>query len=117
MSKDDFKYLSQEFGGDALDLVKQKGFSLVSVWVVLKNPKKDCQAKKSFVVCWQVIKISNKEHEHFVNVWEIFEMKTMKDYHYLCVKWDVLLLEKFKNSCLRNYGLCPSHYLSTPALS
>ena len=41
----------------------------------------------------------------------------MKDYHYLYVKWDVLLLEKFKNSCLRNYGLCPSHYLSTPALS
>ena len=25
--------------------------------------------------------------------------------------------EKFRNSSLKNYGLCPSHYLSTPALS
>ena len=47
-------------------------------------------------------------------------MKTMKHFHYLYVKWDVLLVpdvfENFKNRCLENYGLCPSHYLSTPAL-
>ena len=45
----------------------------------------------------------------------------MKDYHDLYLKWDVLLLpkvfEKFWNNCLTNYGLCPSHYLSAPALS
>ena len=36
-------------------------------------------------------------------------------------KCDVLLLadasEKFRNNSLQNYGLCPSHYLSTPGLS
>ena len=45
----------------------------------------------------------------------------MKDYHDLYLKCDVLLLadafEKFRNNSLRNYGLCPSHYLSAPALS
>ena len=44
----------------------------------------------------------------------------MKDYHGLYLKLDVLPLadvfEKFRNNCLKNYGLCPSHYLSTPAL-
>ena len=48
-------------------------------------------------------------------------MKTMKDYHNLYLKCDVLLLfvvlEKFRNNSLKNYGPCPTHYLSTPGLS
>ena len=48
-------------------------------------------------------------------------MKTMKDYHDLYLKCDVLLLadvfEKFRSNSLKNYGLCSSHYLSAPALS
>ena len=48
-------------------------------------------------------------------------MKTMKDYHDLYLKCDVLLLgdvfEKFRNSSFKNYGLWPSHYLSAPGLS
>ena len=50
-----------------------------------------------------------------------FEMKTMKDYHNLSLKWVVLLLtdvfEKFRNNSLKNYGLCPSHHLSAADLS
>ena len=48
-------------------------------------------------------------------------MKTMKDYYNLHIKCDVLLLadvfEKFRNNSINNYGLCPSHYLSAPALT
>ena len=48
-------------------------------------------------------------------------MKTMKDYHDLYLKCNVLSLadvfEKFRNNSLKNYGLCPSHYLSAPTLS
>ena len=48
-------------------------------------------------------------------------MKKMKDYHNLYLKCDVLLLvnffEKFRNNSLKNYELCPSHYLSAPGLS
>ena len=48
-------------------------------------------------------------------------MKTMKDYHDLSLKCDVLLLadvfEKFINNSIKNYGLCPSNYLSASALS
>ena len=42
----------------------------------------------------------------------------MKTYHNLYLKCDVLLLanilEKLRNSSLKNYGLCPSHYLNVP---
>ena len=48
-------------------------------------------------------------------------MKTMKDNHDLYLKLDVLLLadvfEEFRNNSLKNYGLCPSHYLSAATLS
>ena len=51
----------------------------------------------------------------------INEMKTMKDYHNLYLKCDVLLLadvfEKPRNNDFKNYGLCPSHYLSATGLS
>ena len=47
-------------------------------------------------------------------------MKTMKDYHDLYLKCEVLLLaavfEKFRNNSLKNYELCPSHYLIPLAL-
>ena len=45
----------------------------------------------------------------------------MKDCHELYLKCAVLMLadvfEKFRNNSLKNYGLCPSHYLSTTTLS
>ena len=65
-------------------------------------------------------KITDKEYEHVLNVWNIFEMKTMKDYHNLYLKCDVLLLsdvlEKFGNNSLKNYVFYANHYLSAPCL-
>ena len=48
-------------------------------------------------------------------------MITVKDDHDLYLKSEGLLLadvfEKFRDSSLRNYGLCPSHYLIASALN
>ena len=48
-------------------------------------------------------------------------MKTIKGYHNMCLKCDVLLLvdefEKFKHNILKHYGLFLCHYFSAPALS
>ena len=63
--------------------------------------------------------ICDKECEHVFKVCSTFQMKTKKDYHNLYLKYDFLLLaemfEKFRNNSLKN-GLCPSRYLSAPAL-
>ena len=49
------------------------------------------------------------------------EKKTMKNCYDMYLKWDISLLadmfEKFRNSRLKNYGSCPSHYLRAPVLS
>ena len=65
--------------------------------------------------------ITYKDYKHTLKLWNIFQMKPMKYYHDFYLKCEVVLLadvfEKFRNNSLKNYGLCPSHYLSTPALS
>ena len=88
--------------------------------MVLKNLMRHCLAKTSFIV-HRGKKVSNKEYQNDLKVWNKLEMKTMKDYYELYLKCDVLLLadvfETFRNRCLEIYGLCPNHYLITPALS
>ena len=48
-------------------------------------------------------------------------METMKDYHDLYVKCDILLLadlfEKVRKNSLKTQELCSRHYLSEPGLS
>ena len=86
--------------------------------------KEEFSSKGKFYSSLTKKKISDKEFEHALNVWNKFKMKTMKDYHDLYLKRDVLLLadvfEKFRNNSLKNYGLCPSYvqiYLNAPGLS
>ena len=66
-------------------------------------------------------KISGKDYEHVLKVWTKFEKKMMKDCHNFYLKCDILLLadvsQKFRNNSLKNYEICPSHYLSTLGLS
>ena len=50
LDKDDFKYLSQEFDNNVLDLVKQKIFHPNEYMIDFKKLKKNCLAKKRFIV-------------------------------------------------------------------
>ena len=56
-----------------------------------------------------------------VNVWNVFGVRNLGEYHDLYLKTDVLLLcdvfEKFIDVCLEYYGLDPCHYLSSPRLT
>ena len=64
--------------------------------------KKELPSKEKFYSSLTGKKICGKEYEHVLKVWNKFEMKTMKDYHDLCLKCDGLLLadviEKFVNN-------------------
>ena len=65
--------------------------------------------------------ISKKDCLKAVDVWNVFKMNTMGDYHDIYLNTDVLLLadafEKFTNTCLYYYGLDLCHYFSSPGLS
>ena len=116
-----FKYFSQEFANDALDLVKQNGFYLYEYMSDFKKFKEEFPGKEKFYNSLTDRKISYKEYEHVLNASKKFLMKTMNYYHNLHLKCEVLLLadvfKKFRNNNLNNYGLCPSHYLSAPGFS
>ena len=58
---------------------------------ILKSLKNNLQARKSFIVCQKVKKISGKEYEHVLKVWNKFEVKTIKDYDELYLKYELLL--------------------------
>ena len=65
--------------------------------------------------------ISTKDYLFAKLVWRKFNCRTFKDYHDLYMKLDVLLLadvfENFREICLKNYGLDPAYYVSSPNLA
>ena len=65
--------------------------------------------------------ISDEDYKHAQNVWKEFRMKSMRDYHDLYLKTDVLLLadafEEFRKVCLDNYKLDPAWYYTSPGLA
>ena len=64
-----------------------------------ENFKEELPSKEKFYSSLTDRKISNEEYEHVLSVWNKFQMKTIKDYHNLYLKCDVLLIlhvfEKF----------------------
>ena len=92
-----------------LDLVKQKRFYPYEYIKSFETFKERLPSKEKFYSSLTGEKIDDKECEHTRKVWYRFEMKTMKDYHDLYLKCDVLLLadvfKKFGNGNLKSYAL------------
>ena len=103
LGKVDFKYLSQEVHNNVLDLVKQKEFYPYEYMSDFEKFKEELPNYSSLTRK----RISDKECEHIIKVWNKFEMKTIKDYQDLHLKCDALLLtdffKKFRNNGLNNY--------------
>ena len=113
--------MSQEFDNNVLDLVQLKGLYPYGYLSNFENSKEEFPSKEKFYSSLTNRKITDKQYQHVLNVWNKTEMKMIKDYHDLQLKCNVLLLDdvfdKFRNNGLHNYGLCPIHYVSIPSLS
>ena len=65
--------------------------------------------------------ISEEDFYHANRVWDVFNCKTIRDYHDLYLKSDVLLLadvfENFRKTCMEHYQLDPAYYFTSPHLA
>ncbi|XP_048588392.1 uncharacterized protein LOC125572222 [Nematostella vectensis] len=122
LSKESFKNLTSYYEGEQLQLLLRKGvfpydwFGDFNKLIATKLPPKE-----AFYSRLNDTDISEEDYQHAQKVWEIFEMRTMEDYHDLYIESDVLLLadvfENFRNVCLENYGLDPAWYYTAPGLA
>ena len=80
LSKDDFKNLSQELDNNVLDLVNERGFYPYAYMKDFEKFREELPSKEKFYNALTNKRITDKEYEHLLNVWNKFKMKTMKDY-------------------------------------
>ena len=122
MSKNDLKYLPEEFSGNLLKLVKQKGiYPYEYIDSFKKFSENKLPDKCNFFSFLKDGCISEKDYQRAIDVWNVFKMNIIGDYHDHYLKTDVFLLvdvfEKFINTCSVYYRLDPCHYFSSLGLS
>ena len=117
-----FKYLNSSFKEVELKLIKKKVIYPYEYMSSFKRFKENKLPNKDFFFnslkdCF----ITDEEYSRACNIWKVFNIKNLGEYHDLYLKTDVLLLcdvfEKFIDVCLKDYGLDPCHYSSSPRLS
>ena len=101
LNSEDFKYLSEKFSDEKLELVKKKG---IYPYEYFNSFKKNLNIDK-FFSSLKDCRVSEKEYQRACDVWKVFEIKNLGQYHDLYLKTDVLLLcdvfEKFISVCLK----------------
>ena len=77
--------------------------------------------KESFYSNLNMENIDDIDYRHGNNVFKIFKLKNLREYHDLYVQSDTLLLadvfENFRNTSIKVYELDPAHFLSLPGLA
>ena len=78
-------------------------------------------SKEDFYSNLNMEDISDIDYRHANNVFKVFKLENLGDYHDLYVQSDTLLLadvfNNFRDMCLKEYELDPGHFLSLPGLA
>ena len=94
-------------------------YEYMDTWDRFTEPK--LPPKEAFYSKLSDAHISDEDYTHAQKVWETFGCLSLGDYSGLYCRTDVLLLadvfETFRKTCLRQYGLDPAHYYTSPGLS
>ena len=120
LKSDQFKTLEKEMGTN--ELLKKKGvFPYEFMTSFEKLNVNELPPKNEFYSELNNTDITDEEYKHAQNVWKTFKCETMKDYHNLYLKTDVMLLtdvmENYRNVCIDNYELDPLWYYTAPGLA
>ena len=78
-------------------------------------------SKEDFYSNLNMEDISDIDYRHANNMFKVFKLENLGDYHDLYVRSDTLLLadvfNNFRDMCLKEYELDPAHFLSLPGLA
>ena len=121
LQPDDF-INTKEIMKDNVELLLRKGvYPYDYVSSIEKLSETQLPPKEEFYLKLNDEDISDEDYQHAINVWSTFRCQTIRDYHDLYLKSDVLLLadvfESFRSTCLKHYNLDPAHYYTSPGLA
>ena len=121
LSPDDFNNTKHVFKSNT-SLLTRKGVYPYDYVSSLEKLSETCLSpKEEFYSKLNDEHITDEDYQHAINVWNTLGCKTIKDYHDLYLKSDVLLLadvfENFRATCLKHYKLDPAHYYTSPGLA
>ena len=121
LQPDDFHNTKEVFK-ENVDLLTRKGvYPYDYVSSMEKLSETQLPSKDSFYSKLNDEEINDDDYQHAINVWNTFKCKTIRDYHNIYLKSDVLLLsdvfENFRKTCLKHYNLDPAHYYTSPGLA
>ena len=121
LQPDDFHNTKKIFKKDVKLLTRKGVYPYDYVSSLEKLSETQLPPKEEFYSKLDDEDISDDDYQHAINVWNTFECKTIRDYHDLYLKSDVLLLadvfENFRKTCLKHYNLDPAHYYTSPGLA
>ena len=121
LQPDDFHNTKREFKKN-VDLLTRKGvYPYDYVSSLEKLSETQLPPKEEFYSKLNDEEITDDDYQHATNVWNTFKCKSLRDYHDLYLKSDVLLLsdvfENFRKTCLKHYKLDPAHYYTSAGLA
>ncbi|XP_022805804.1 uncharacterized protein LOC111342944 [Stylophora pistillata] len=117
-----FQIIGKYYSGEKLKLLMRKG-EYPYEWLdsIHKLMETGVPPREAFFSVLTGEGISEEDYAHVLKVWKEWGMKTMRDYHNLYNRSDVLLLadvfENFRKVCKGIYGLDPCWYYTAPGLS
>ena len=112
LEKDQFHNVNKVVSGRKRELMLKKGvFPYEYMDCLEKLDETELAEKEKFYSKLNDRGVTDEEYEHAKNVWNEFEMETMRNYHDLYMTTDVLVLadifENFRKICMENDGLDP----------
>ena len=91
------------------------------LWIHSINLRLNHFPLENNIIVWNAEELGQEEEKRAVNVWHLFNIRNLGEYHDLYLTTDVLLLadvfENFRSTSIKSYRLDPAHYYTLPGYS
>ena len=122
LKPEDFKAMKQRYSEKEMELLMRKQvypYDYMDSWKRFSEEKLPPQV--DFYNILQQSHITQEDYAHAQEVFKVFGLKDLGEYHDLYVETDVRLLadvfESFRNTAMKHYELDPVHFITLPSFA